>query len=866
MRVALVGNPNCGKTTLFNALTGSNQYCGNWPGVTVEKKGGKLKADKSIEITDLPGIYSLSPYTLEEVVARNFIIEEKPDAILNIVDGSNLERNLYLTTQLLEMGVPMVVAVNMMDIVRKRGDEIYIDQLASELGCNVVEISALKNEGIDEVVNCLKTINAASAPKPITFSAPIEEALGAIRGRLGNAVPENLARFYAIKLLEQDKKIIESLPAVPDVSDIIAKAEKECDDDTESAVINDRYTFIGTIIDNCRNKNAASSGLTTSDKIDRVVTNRILALPIFIVVMFLVYYISVTSVGTLATDWANNGVFGDGWFLGPGQEQFDEEKEAYETAQESVVAYEEAAIKQGLDPASETFTQDAKAAGIVGSYESYDEDTGVDETVKVDSATYAEALETLAPYKGDQEAIAAYEEAAKKQGLDPASETFVDEATKAGVVATYKNTQGEQVEVDAAKYAEELKGSEPDPTKYGIWVPGIPVLVENALDSIGCVDWLKALILDGIVAGIGAVLGFVPQMLVLFFMLAILESCGYLSRVAFILDRVFRRFGLSGKSFIPLLIGSGCGVPGIMASRTIENQADRRMTVMTVTFIPCGAKLPVIALFAGAIFGGAWWVAPSAYFLGIATVLCSGVILKKTRFFAGEVAPFIMELPAYHLPTLGTVLRSTWERAWAFIKKALTILLLACIVIWFVSTYGWEDGVFCAVSDTSNSILAGIGNAFAWMFIPLGFGDWQAAAASLSGLAAKEDIVATLGILFASEDASWYTNFALSYGLAAGYAFMAFNLIAVPCFAALTAAAREHNSKKWFWAQVAFQMGTAWVIALWIFQFAGLFTGEVAFNVFTVVAIVLFALFLYLLFRPNKWKGKKAERAVEAVA
>ncbi len=865
MRVALVGNPNCGKTTLFNALTGSNQYCGNWPGVTVEKKGGKLKADKSIEITDLPGIYSLSPYTLEEVVARNFIIEEKPDAILNIVDGSNLERNLYLTTQLLEMGIPVVVAVNMMDIVRKRGDEIYVDQLASELGCNVVEISALKNEGIDEVVNCLKTINAASTPKPITFSAPIEEALGVIQGRLGTTVPEKLARFYAIKLLEQDKKIIESLPSAPDVSDVITKVEKDCDDDAESAVINDRYTFIGNIIGTCRDKSAAL-GLTTSDKIDRVVTNRILALPIFIVVMFLVYFISVTSVGTIATDWANDGVFGDGWFLGPGQEQFDEENEAYEAAKESVTAFEEAAEKQGLDPASETFVKDAEAVGLVGSYESYDEDTGIDETVEVDSAAYTEALEALAPYKGDQEAIAAFEALAIKQGLDPESETFADEATEAGIVATYENAQGEQVEVDAAKYTEELEGSEPDPTKYGIWITGIPVLVEDALTSVDCVDWLQALILDGIVAGIGAVLGFVPQMLVLFFMLAILESCGYLSRVAFILDRVFRRFGLSGKSFIPLLIGSGCGVPGIMASRTIENQADRRMTVMTVTFIPCGAKLPVIALFAGAIFGGAWWVAPSAYFLGIATVLCSGVILKKTRFFAGEVAPFIMELPAYHLPTPGTVLRSTWERAWAFIKKALTILLLACIIIWFVSTYGWEDGVFCAVSDTSYSILAAIGNAFAWVFIPQGFGDWQAAAASLSGLAAKEDIVATLGILFATEDASWYTNFASSYGLAAGYAFMAFNLIAVPCFAALTAAAREHNSKKWFWAQVAFQMGTAWVIALWIFQFAGLFTGEVSFNVFTVVAIVLFVAFLYLLFRPNKWKDKKAERAVEAVA
>ncbi len=877
MRVALVGNPNCGKTTLFNALTGSNQYCGNWPGVTVEKKGGHLKADKSIEITDLPGIYSLSPYTLEEVVARNFIIEDKPDAILNIVDGSNLERNLYLTTQLLEMGVPVVVAVNMMDIVRKRGDEIYIDELASELGCNVVEISALKNEGIDDVVNCLKAVNPDATPKPITFSAPIEEAVNEVQGRLGDEIHESLKRFYAVKLLEKDKKISDSLTNTPDIQDVIAKAEKACDDDTESAIINDRYTFISTIIDNCRNR-GDNSGLTTSDKIDRVVTNRFLALPIFVVVMFLVYFISVSTVGTIVTDWMNDGVFGDGWFLGPGQEQYDEEKDAYEEAVANVAAFESAGTEKGLDPASETFADQAKSKNLVATYESYDDETGKNETVKVDSDTYAESLETLAPYKGDQQAIAAFEAAAADKkvdlsGIDPESKTLAADVEKAiedsgitSVVATYTNDKGETVQVDATKYAEEVVGTQPDPNKYGIWVPGIPVLVENALDSVGCVDWLKSLILDGIVAGVGSVLGFVPQMLILFFMLAILESCGYLSRVAFILDRVFRRFGLSGKSFIPLLIGSGCGVPGIMASRTIENQADRRMTVMTVTFIPCGAKLPVIALFAGAIFGGAWWVAPSAYFLGIATVLCSGVILKKTRFFAGEVAPFIMELPAYHVPTLGTVLRSTWERAWAFIKKACTILLLACIVIWFVSTYGFENGAFCAVADQTNSILAAIGSFFAWAFIPLGFGDWQATAASLSGLAAKEDIVATLGILYASPDGTWYQNFASSYGYAAGYAFMAFNLIAVPCFAALTAAAREHNSKKWFWAQVAFQIGTAWVIALWIFQFAGLFTGEIGFNVFTVVAIILFIAFLYLLFRPNKWKNVQAERAVDVTA
>ncbi len=688
MRVALAGNPNSGKTTLFNALTGSNQYVGNWPGVTVEKKGGKLKADKSIEITDLPGIYSLSPYTLEEVVARNFLIQEKPDAILNIVDGSNLERNLYLTTQLLEMGVPVVVAVNMMDVVRKRGDEIHADQLAKELGCNVVEISALKNEGIDEVVNCLKTIGSAAAPTPITFSAVVEEAISTIEGRLPSSVPINLKRFYAIKLLEKDSKIAAALEGAPDVSDVVAKVEKESDDDTESVIINDRYSYISTIIDHCRSKNMASQ-LTTSDKIDRVVTNRILALPIFVVVMFLVYYISVSTVGTIATDWANDGVFGDGWYLGSGQEQFDEVSEEFESAQESVDAFEAAAEEEDLDPASETFIEDAEAAGLTATYESYDDETGENETVEVDAGAYQEALDVLAPYQGDQNAIAAFEAAAIEEGLDPESEDFADEAADAGIIATYVDENGETQEVDADTYAEEVEGSEPDPTEYGMWVPGIPVLVEQGLDSIGCADWLKALILDGIVAGVGAVLGFVPQMLVLFLLLAFLESCGYMARIAFILDRVFRRFGLSGKSFVPILIGTGCGVPGIMSSRTIENQNDRRMTVMTTTFIPCGAKLPIIALFAGAVFGGEWWVAPSTYFLGIIAILCSGVILKKTRFFAGDPAPFVMELPAYHLPTIGAVLRSMWERAWSFIKKAGTIMY-PDLVHFFLRLRGWR--------------------------------------------------------------------------------------------------------------------------------------------------------------------------------
>ena len=861
MRVALAGNPNSGKTTLFNALTGSNQYVGNWPGVTVEKKGGKLKADKSIEITDLPGIYSLSPYTLEEVVARNFLIQEKPDAILNIVDGSNLERNLYLTTQLLEMGVPVVVAVNMMDVVRKRGDEIHADQLAKELGCNVVEISALKNEGIDEVVNCLKTIGSAAAPTPITFSAVVEEAISTIEGRLPSSIPTNLKRFYAIKLLEKDSKIAAALEGAPDVSDVVAKVEKESDDDTESVIINDRYSYISTIIDHCRSKNMASQ-LTTSDKIDRVVTNRILALPIFVVVMFLVYYISVSTVGSIATDWANDGVFGDGWYLGSGQEQFDEVSEEFESAQESVDAFEAAAEEEDLDPASETFIEDAEDAGLTATYESYDDETGESETVEVDVDAYQEALDVLAPYQGDQNAIAAFEAAAIEEGLDPESEDFADEAADAGIIATYVDENGETQEVDADTYAEEIEGSEPDPTEYGMWVPGIPVLVEQGLDSIGCADWLKALILDGIVAGVGAVLGFVPQMLVLFLLLAFLESCGYMARIAFILDRVFRRFGLSGKSFVPILIGTGCGVPGIMSSRTIENQNDRRMTVMTTTFIPCGAKLPIIALFAGAVFGGEWWVAPSTYFMGIVAILCSGVILKKTRFFAGDPAPFVMELPAYHLPTIGAVLRSMWERAWSFIKKAGTIILVACILIWFISSYGFVDGVFQAVEDQNDSILAIIGGAICWIFAPQGFGDWQAASATITGLIAKENVVSTFGILY-DGDAGWYANVQAAFTYASGYAFLAFNLLCAPCFAAMGAIKREMNNVKWFFAAIGYQCGIAWVVSLWIYQFAGLAVGEISFNVFTVLAIATFIAFLWLLFRPNKWQGKAAVRAVD---
>ena len=814
MRVVLVGNPNCGKTTLFNALTGANQYVGNWPGVTVEKKSGKLKADKSIEITDLPGIYSLSPYTLEEVIARDFLIKEHPDAILNIVDGTNLERNLYLSTQLLEMGIPVVVAVNMMDVVRKRGDQINITALEEKLSCPVVEISALKNEGIVQVVNCLKTIPSTVGIEAMAYSREVEDALTEIIERFEGSleyslkdlkreeegaidqVPEHLQRFYAIKLLENDEKIRESLKNPPDVSDIIARIEQHFDDDTESVITNERYTWISSIMHSVRTL-GNEDGLTTSDKIDRVVTNRFLALPIFAVVMFLVYYISVSTVGTFATGWANDGVFGDGWFLGAGGDEYAEVVDEFDGASESVAAFDEAAIAEGLDPESDTFLFEAEQAGIVGSYEAYDDETGENELVEVDAAAYEEAKDIIAASGGEA----------------------------------------------------------PDPTEYGIWVPGLPVIIGDALASIDAADWLTALILDGIVAGVGAVLGFIPQMLVLFLLLAFLESCGYMSRIAFILDRVFRRFGLSGKSFVPILIGTGCGVPGVMASRTIENQNDRRMTVMTTTFIPCGAKLPIIALFAAAVFGGVWWVAPSAYFLGIAAILCTGIILKKTRFFAGDPAPFIMELPAYHMPTVGAVLRSMWERAWSFIKKAGTIILLACILVWFISTYGVVDGTFMAVEDQNDSILAVLGTLICWIFNPLGWGDWQAASAAVTGLIAKENVVGTLGILY-NGDAGWYANVQAAFTPLVAYSFLAFNLLCAPCFAAMGAIKREMNNRKWFWAAIGYQCGLAWVVALWIYQIGGMITGEVAFGPFAVIAILLAIAFIYLLFRKNKYKGK----------
>lgn len=809
MRVALVGNPNSGKTTLFNALTGANQYVGNWPGVTVERKRGKLKEDKSIEIMDLPGIYSLSPYTPEEIIARNYLVEERPDVILNIVDGSNLERNLYLTTQLLEMGLPVIVAVNMMDVVRKRGDEINASVLEEKLGCSVVEISALKNKGIKEVINCIKTTNPSSLPKPITFSEDVEKAVNEISESLDGSISAELRRFYAIKTLEKDEKISVLLPNPVDASRQIQEIEQAHDDDTESVIINDRYTFISDIIDECRHQKDAHA-LSVSDKIDRVVTNRILALPIFVVVMALVYYLSVSTVGTAWTDWANDGLFGDGWYANGG-EAYEEVMGEYEGAVESVAAFEDAAISAGINPEAPNFLALAESEGLVGSYEAYDDESGVNEVVEVDAAGYEEAQAVLAPY-----------------------------------------WDGEEL-------------GEPNPSDYGTWIPGIPVVIENGLDAIGAADWLKALILDGVVAGVGAVLGFVPQMLVLFLLLALLEGCGYMSRIAFILDRVFRHFGLSGKSFIPILIGTGCGVPGVMASRTIESENDRHMTVMTTTFIPCSAKLPIIALIAGAMFAGAWWVAPSAYFLGIAAILCSGIILKKTRFFAGNPAPFVMELPAYHIPTIGSVLRSMWERAWSFIKKAGTIIFLASVLIWFISSYGFVDGSFGAVEDQNNSLLAVLGSAIAWIFSPLGWGDWQAASAAVTGLIAKENVVSTFGILYAG-DAGWYANVQAAFTPLAAYSFLAFNLLCAPCFAAMGAIKREMNNRKWFWAAIGYQCGLAWCVACAIYQIGGLITGEVAFNFFTIVAVAMVVVFLYLLFRPNRWNKQNSKKESSSVA
>ena len=812
IRIALAGNPNCGKTTLFNALTGSNQFVGNWPGVTVEKKEGKLKKHDDVIIMDLPGIYSLSPYTLEEVVARNYLITERPDAILNIIDGTNLERNLYLTTQLTELGIPVVIAINMMDVVRKNGDQINVAELSRELGCEIVEISALKGDGVMQAAEA--AVKAAKSGKAIpmhTFSGPVEHAIAHIEEAAVHNMPEEQQRWYAIKIFERDDKVLEKLtiPAetMQHIESDIKAAEAELDDDAESIITNERYVYIAQIIKGCYKKKNHGQ-LSASDKIDKIVTNRYLGLPIFAVVMFLVYWVAMVGVGAPATDWANDGLFGDGWHLfGIGTAEYTEVADNYTAAMDAVSGYYE------LDTEAENFDADAALADMKAVQPD------------ADSATIeVEDEETLA-----QNEMTVYYDAIPEDA---------DEESTVGM--TY---------VDAVSYLEENGFDEPDPADYGVWVPGIPVLIGNGLEAAGTADWLSGLILDGIVAGVGAVLGFVPQMLVLFLMLAFLEACGYMARIAFVLDRIFRKFGLSGKSFIPMLIGTGCGIPGIMASRTIENERDRRMTIMTTTFIPCGAKVPFISMVAGAIFGGAAWVATSAYFVGMAAIIISGIMLKKTKMFAGDPAPFVMELPAYHWPTVGNVLRSMWERGWSFIKKAGTIILLSTIVIWFTTYFGWVDGTFQMLSEEQidASILAKIGNAIAWIFAPLGWGTWQAAVASITGLVAKENIVGTMGILYPD---GW-TEIGAAFTQISGYSFLVFNLLCAPCFAAIGAIKREMNNAKWTWFAIGYQCGFAYVVALMINQFGNAFTGSL--NVLGLIAaIAALALIVYMLFKPYK--------------
>ena len=785
VKIALAGNPNCGKTTLFNALTGANQFVGNWPGVTVEKKEGKLKGHKNVTIMDLPGIYSLSPYTMEEVVSRNYLIRERPDAILNIIDGTNLERNLYLTTQLTELGIPVVLAVNMMDIVKKNGDQINIQELSRELGCAVYEISALKGTGVQEAAEA--AVQAAATGKTVpmhTFAGPVEHALAHIEEAAVHDLPEEQQRWYAIKIFERDDKVLAQLNIPKTVMDHIEAdiqaAEKELDDDAESIITNERYLYIASILKGCYKKKK-SGGLTISDKIDRVVTNRIAALPIFAAVMILVYFVSITTVGTWATDWTNDGLFGDGYHLfGNGTDEYEEAITSY--AEENLWTNEMVAT-----------VEDAAAAGVIGA-----------------------------------EDILGAIEAADFGGFDEAYGSYADALAEAGY--------------DISGYYDAAMENAPDTSEFGIWVPGIPALVESGLTAIGAADWLSSLVLDGIVAGVGAVLGFVPQMLVLFIFLAFLEGCGYMARIAFIMDRIFRRFGLSGKSFIPILIGTGCGVPGVMASRTIENERDRRMTAMITTFIPCSAKMPIIGLIAAALFGGTWWVAPSAYFLGIAAIIISGIMLKKTKMFSGDPAPFVMELPAYHLPTVGSVLRSMWERGWSFIKRAGTIILLATIVIWAGSTFGYVDGAFTFSTEMEleNCVLGIIGGAICWIFSPLGFGEIKATVATIMGLVAKEEVVGVFGVL----DFEGLTPLA-------GYAFLAFNLLCAPCFAAIGAIRREMNSAKWTWFAIGYQCGFAYVVSLIIYQVGSLFTGNV--NVIGLIFAILFiALIIFQLARPYK--------------
>lgn len=816
IKIALAGNPNCGKTTLFNALTGSNQFVGNWPGVTVEKKEGKLKKHKDVTIMDLPGIYSLSPYTLEEVVARNYLVGERPDAILNLIDGTNLERNLYLTTQLTELGIPVVVAINMIDLVKKNGDSINIDELSRQLGCKVVEISALKGTGIMEAAEA--AIKAAGSTKTIpmhSFNGVVEHAIAHIEEAAVHNMPEEQQRWYAIKIFERDDKVLAKLDIPQNVIDHIEKdiqaAEKELDDDAESIITNERYIYIASIIKSCYKKKNKGK-LTTSDKIDKVVTNRWLGLPIFAVIMFLVYYISMQTVGTAATDWANDGLFGDGWHLfGIGSSQAAEAEETYGDSDAIIEAfnaqYGNDDIAEAIDLESENYSEDAAKAALAELVNLTPSDASV--TYSVQDEETLEITETPDTKKSD-----------------------LEEA-----VSNYLNTD----------YKEGYGA--PDAATYGIWVPGIPVLIGNGLDAINCADWLNGLILDGVVAGVGAVLGFVPQMLVLFILLAFLESCGYMARIAFVLDRIFRKFGLSGKSFIPMLVGTGCGVPGIMASRTIENERDRRMTIMTTTFIPCGAKQPFIAMIAGAIFGGSPWIATSAYFIGMAAIVVSGIMLKKTKMFSGDPAPFVMELPAYHLPTVGNLLRSMWERGWSFIKKAGTIILLSTIFVWFTTYFGFVDGTFRMLGEDEigNSILAAIGNGLAWIFAPLGWGNWQATVASITGLVAKENIVGTMGILYPG---GWTEIGAAFTGLS-GFSFLLFNLLCAPCFAAMGAIKREMNNIKWFWFAIGYQCVFAYVIAFMVFQFGSIFAGGL--NVIGLIfAVAVFAFMIYMLVRPYK--------------
>ena len=821
IKIALAGNPNCGKTTLFNALTGSNQFVGNWPGVTVEKKEGKLKKHDDVVIMDLPGIYSLSPYTLEEVVARNYLITERPDAILNIIDGTNLERNLYLTTQLTELGIPVVIAINMMDIVRKNGDEINVKELSRELGCEIIEISALKGDGVMDAAEA--AIRAAKGTKTVpmhTFSGPVEHAIAHIEEAAVHSMPEEQQRWYAIKIFERDDKVLAKLSIPTEtmnhIEEDIKAAETELDDDAESIITNERYIYIAQLIKGCYKKKSTEK-LSTSDKIDKVVTNRWLGLPIFAVVMFLVYWVAMVGVGAPATDWANDGLFGDGWhLLGIGSAAYGEASDDYTAATEAADAF------VGLDMEDESFDADAALEELKAFQPT--EDTA---TVDVE----------------DEETLAINEMTAYYDALPEGADKMDDV-----VQMTY---------VDAVSYFEENGFDEPDPADYGVWVPGVPVLIGDALDAAGTADWLNGLILDGIVAGVGAVLGFVPQMLVLFLMLAFLEACGYMARIAFVLDRIFRKFGLSGKSFIPMLIGTGCGIPGVMASRTIENERDRRMTIMTTTFIPCGAKVPFIAMVAGAIFGGAAWVATSAYFVGMAAIIISGIMLKKTKMFSGDPAPFVMELPAYHWPTVGNVLRSMWERGWSFIKKAGTIILLSTIFVWFTTYFGWVDGTFQMLSEDQidSSILAKIGNLIAWIFIPLGWGNWQATVASITGLVAKENIVGTMGILY---PAGW-AEIGAAFTQISGYSFLVFNLLCAPCFAAIGAIKREMNNAKWTWFAIGYQCGFAYLIALMINQFGNAFTGSL--NVIGLIAaIVVLAGMIYMLFKPYKEATKLSDK------